>query len=124
MLHGGRALCPRQCFSPFGGDIFMSIQIRGQKRGFWWTIFGLRFLPFDREYIESNKSKRYISVGYIDENMLHESRCGATGLLCLHTYRLDADEGAVRSYSQTFSSSNSDTLALQAILISVLSNTV
>jgi len=59
-------------------------------------------------------------MGHIDENQLHELniRYVAPQAYSAFTYRLDADEGAVRSYSQTFSSSNSDTLARQeAILI-------
>jgi len=59
-------------------------------------------------------------LGHIDENQLHElNRCVALQAYSVYTWiiLLDADEGAVGSYSQTFSSSNSDTLARQEAII-------
>jgi len=38
-------LHPRRVFSPFGGDIFRSLQC-GAKKGFMWNIFGLSDTDF------------------------------------------------------------------------------
>jgi len=56
-------------------------------------------------------------MGHIDENQLHELNRSVAPHAYSVTYRLDVDEGAVRSYSQTFSSSNSDTLARQEVIL-------
>ena len=39
-------LCPRQCVSPFGGDIFRFLQMRGRKR-----LRVNRFLPFRHRFL-------------------------------------------------------------------------
>jgi len=57
-------LCPRQCFSPFGGDIFRGIQMEGQN-GLWVDHFWhLRhqFLPLDRKYLKNSKYRYTYSV--------------------------------------------------------------
>jgi len=54
ILHDGRAII-RTGLSPFGGDIFIGHQLRGQERGsggqFWASQIPI--FAFDREYREN-----------------------------------------------------------------------